>query len=202
MSFSVFGYGSLVNRATLPETIDVRPARVKGWRRAWRASSREVTGGVCAVSVMEDAGSEIEGLLCTFDDTYWPTIEAREYRYDAIPLSGADYADGLSLDGPMLIFKASAGSDHFGDEDNPITLSYIDCILQGFLREFGADGVSRFMETTEGWSVPIVDDRAKPRYPRAQQLSADERKLVDRMLSNVDARLLPADDGGPPRNSW
>ncbi|WP_157961987.1 gamma-glutamylcyclotransferase [Acuticoccus kandeliae] len=157
---------------------------------------------MCAVSVVEDPGCEIEGLVVTFDDRLWPAIEAREYRYDALPLESASFHDDRPHDGPLLIFKASAGSDHFGDEDNPITLTYIDVILQGFLREFGTDGVDRFMATTEGWHVPIVDDRARPRYPRAQQLSTDERNLVDRMLTSVDARLLPADDGGPPRTSW
>lgn len=48
--------------------------------------------------------------------------------------------------------------------------------------EFGEAGVARFFATTDGWDAPILDDRAKPQYPRAQQLSSAETALVDRML--------------------
>ncbi|MBJ3774104.1 gamma-glutamylcyclotransferase family protein [Acuticoccus mangrovi] len=190
MSFSVFGYGSLVNIATLPPYQAVQRASVKGWRRAWRASSATPLGGVCALSVVEDPDAEIDGVVVTFDDATWPTIAAREHRYDPLDL----VHEGETI----TIWRASAGFDHFGDAAHPIHLTYVDCTLQGFLKEFGEAGVARFMATTDGWHVPIIDDRATPRYPRAQQLSNDERKLVDRMLNGVDARVRKAEDGALP----
>jgi len=189
LTFSVFGYGSLVNRGTLPPAVDVRPATVTGWRRAWRAASRSAGRGVCAVSISEAADEAIDGLVVTFEQAIWPAIEAREQRYVWFELDGFGER--------VLAFRAQPEVDRWGDTEHPVSLTYIDCILQGYLREFGEDGVRRFMASTDGWHVPIVDDRAAPRYPRAQVLTADERALVDRMLRGVDATILSADEEGP-----
>ena len=56
---------------------------------------------------------------------------------------------------------------------------YLDVVVQGFLREFGEAGAQRFFETTDGWEVGIVNDRAAPLYPRHRVLSAEERAFVD-----------------------
>ncbi|RAH97030.1 gamma-glutamylcyclotransferase [Acuticoccus sediminis] len=188
MTFSVFGYGSLVNRNTLPPHVSAEPVSLKGWRRAWRASSVAHAGGVCALSVVP-GDDTIEGLLVTFDDDYRPVIDAREYRYDALAAE--------ALGAGALIFRANAEADRFGDAGNPVHLSYVDVVIQGFLREFGEAGVERFMATTDGWHVPILDDRAAPRYPRAQQLTENERDLSDRMLRMVDATFMSTDEALP-----
>ena len=57
-------------------------------------------------------------------------------------------------------------------------MSYLDTVVQGFLREFGAAGVECFFATTGGW-CPLLDDRDAPRYPRSQKTTAAERRLVD-----------------------
>lgn len=188
MTFAVFGYGSLVNRKTLPAHLAARKATLRGWRRAWRATSLAEEGGVCSMSVVpgDDA---IDGLVITFDDAVRPIIDAREYRYDALAAKG--------LGEPVIIFRAAPDIDRFGDRDYPVHLSYLDVIVQGFLAEFGRDGIDRFFATTDGWHVPIVDDRATPRYPRAQHLSVDEKKLTDHMLQKVDATVLSIDEAPP-----
>lgn len=185
MTFSVFGYGSLVNRLTLPPHVSAEPVSLTGWRRAWRATSVAHAGGVCALSVVPGEDT-IEGLLVTFEDEVRPVIDAREYRYD--PLSVEALGEGA------LIFRASADVDRFGDAESPVHLSYVDVVVQGFLTEFGEAGVERFFATTDGWHVPILDDRAAPRYPRAQQLTQNERSLCDRMLTMVDVTFLPTDE--------
>ena len=43
------------------------------------------------------------------------------------------------------------------------------------------------MATTDGWHVPVLDDRAAPRYPRAQTLTDRERILVDDALATAGA---------------
>lgn len=186
MSFSVFGYGSLVNRATLPNAIAIRRVTVTGWRRSWRATSLTPRGGVCALSVVADPSCAIDGLMVTLDDAHWPLIRAREHRYEPLTLCG-EHAGGI-------IFQAAPAVDRFGDADHPIHLSYVDCIVQGYRGEFGPRGVDRLFASTEGWHVPILDDRHALRYPRAQRLSPYELRLVDAMLKTVDANVLPADD--------
>ncbi|WP_075220900.1 gamma-glutamylcyclotransferase family protein [Acuticoccus yangtzensis] len=182
MTFSVFGYGSLVNRGTLPPHVSAEPVTLKGWRRAWRATSVAHAGGVCAMSVVPAEGEAIDGLLVTFEDDVRPVVDAREYRYDAL--------DAPSLGDTAIIYRASAGVDRFGDAENPIHLTYVDVIVQGFLTEFGMAGVERFMASTDGWHVPVLNDRAAPRYPRAQQLTAQETALVDRLLADAGVTFL------------
>ena len=74
-------------------------------------------------------------------------------------------------------------------------LSYVDVVVQGYLREFGEDGVAQFFATTDGWDAPILDDRADPVYPRHQALTAKERAFTDRHLADVGATLVSDDDG-------
>jgi hypothetical protein len=183
-TFTVFGYGSLVNRATLPPFLSARPMRLEGWRRGWRASGETDSGaGVCSLSARPAAGYACDGLAITFERAIWPVIRRREFRYDVVRLE-----DGT------VVFQAERAIDRFGDDDHPLHLSYVDVVLKGFLIEFGAAGVARFMAETEGWHAPILDDRSAPRYPRAQQLEASERALVDKMLKTVDARIITADE--------
>ena len=143
---------------------------------------------MCALSVVPGEDT-IEGLLVTFDDEVRPVVDAREYRYDALSCE--------ELGPDALIFRAQSGVDRFGDAANPVHLSYVDVVVQGFLAEFGEAGVERFMATTDGWHVPILDDRAAPRYPRAQVLTQNERALTDRMLRMVDATFLSTDEAHP-----
>ena len=62
-------------------------------------------------------------------------------------------------------------------------------VVQGFLREYGIDGVQRFFDTTRGWDTPILNDRAAPKYPRAQELTAQETALVDQHLTRLSAQV-------------
>ncbi|WP_323785658.1 hypothetical protein [Thalassovita sp.] len=74
---------------------------------------------------------------------------------------------------------------------HPILLSYLDVVVQGYHQEFGEQGVTRFFQTTDGWDAPILDDRKQPHYPRHQTLARPETRLVDRMLDDIGARLVP-----------
>ncbi len=186
MTFKVFGYGSLVNRGTLPPYVHAERRTVKGWRRAWRKRSPGLgVVGACSLSVVEAPDEEIDGLVVTFEDGMLETITAREHNYD--PLRLADDPD-------VIIFRAKAEVDDYGDHEHPILLSYLDATAQGFLREFGEEGLDRFIATTDGWHVPIVDDRAQPRYARAQQLSSAEEKRINQLLRSVDATPVRAQE--------
>jgi len=74
--------------------------------------------------------------------------------------------------------------EHVGSASKhyPLLQSYVDCVLAGFLAVFGWDGVERFMQSTQGWSAPMLADRAAPLYPRAVQLPDD-------LLAKFDARI-------------
>jgi len=179
-----FGYGSLVNRRT-HDYPEAHQARVKGWRRAWRKSPLRDR---CFLTVVPAADDYIDGLVAAVPDADWAALDAREHAYDRHDVSHAT-AHGIGRAVDVAIYAIPEGQHHDPAPDHPVVLSYIDVVVQGFLAEFGQEGVAHFFETTEGWHVPILDDRARPLYPRAQNLTEEERAQVDEGLARLSAAV-------------
>ncbi|MHA6263475.1 gamma-glutamylcyclotransferase family protein [Arenibacterium sp. CAU 1754] len=180
-----FGYGSLVNRAT-HDFARPQPARLTGWRRAWRHTDLRPVAFLTAVP---DDACEIEGLIAQVPGADWEALDQREWAYDRV---AASHAVTHPLSDPLDIAVYSVPADRHGTPTNahPILLSYLDVVVQGYLREFGRDGVERFFATTSGWDAPILNDRAEPRYPRYQSLSAQETRCVDDHLMELSVRII------------
>ena len=179
-----FGYGSLVNRATHDHT-NAHPARVRGWRRAWVQTSLRTRPYLTAVPSPE---SEILGLVAEVEGD-WAALDRREEAYAQHTVKEIDHPMGSDRD--VRIYAVDPG--HFADASTPpepLILSYIDVVAQGYLQVFGEDGLNHFFETTDGWHHPVHNDRADPIYPRAQRLSHEETALTDSALQNVGARIL------------
>jgi len=176
-----FGYGSLVNRRT-HDYNEAYPARVSGWRRAWRHSP------IRAVSFLTVVPAEdyIDGLIAAVPGADWAHLDARERAYERCEVSEqVSHSAPRKVD--VAIYAIPDGRHHPPNDDNPILLSYLDTVVQGFLTEFGEAGVAHFFESTDGWHAPILDDRARPIYPRHQPLRAEERALVDDWLVTLSA---------------
>lgn len=165
-----FGYGSLVNRGTHAYPGGER-ITVRGWRRVWRHTAHHPSPFLTAVP---DPGGEIDGLTAEVPMGDWQALDAREAGYLRAPLP----------EGPS-IYHIPSNLHPAPDAPLPILLSYLDVVVQGYLAEFGEDGVERFFCTTDGWDAPIHDDRAAPVYPRAQRLTMAEVALVDRWRARV-----------------
>ncbi len=183
MAERVFGYGSLVNRAT-HDMAAVEPARLAGWRRIWM----HLPGRAVAILSVLPAADTIDGLLCSVPGGDWTSLDRREALYRRHPVMARGGGTGPIA---AQIYAVPDPGRQAGP--HPILLSYLDVVVQGLLREFGQDGVARFFATTEGWAAGVLDDRAAPRYPRARALTHAERALVDTGLAAVGA--APA--GGP-----
>jgi len=185
-----FGYGSLVNDRTRPAGGAAARASLAGFRRAWRVRG----GRACALTVVADPASVVRGLVVTEPAANLPALDAREARYRrALAVGGALVHDDGAAPAPQVHYYAVA-PDHDGPGDHgcPILLSYVDCVLQGFLDHWGEAGVAHFVETTDGWDVPVLDDRAAPLYARAQRLTPAERDVVDAALAGAGARRFRA----------
>ncbi len=181
-----FGYGSLVNRGTHQFPHATR-AVAHGWGRAWKHTRlREVA----FLTAVEAPGSSIEGLIAAVPGADWAGLDAREWAYDRLPVGRVDHDHPGALD--VQIYRTKPEHTEDGTRAHPILLSYLDTVVQGYLREFGTDGAERFFATTAGWDTPILDDRAAPRYPRVQVLDAAERDFVDAQLRNVGAARFAA----------
>ena len=180
-----FGYGSLVNRNT-HGFAPIHASQIRGWRRIWqRAPNRPAA----FLSVIADRTSSLDGVIAPVPNDDWVALDAREFSYARIAVTDA-VAHGANDVRDISIYAIPPEHAAPPDKDHPILLSYIDAVLQGYLREFGETGAERFCATTEGWDTPVRNDRAAPVYPRAQLLSRTETTFVDDMLLTLRAKVF------------
>ncbi len=176
-----FGYGSLVNRATHDFPRAAR-ARVRGWARTWK---RTRLRKVAFLTAVEAPGVEIDGLIAAVPGADWTALDEREWAYHRLPVTEITHEHGTVPD--VQIYRTKPEHDTDATEEHPILLSYLDTVIQGYLREFGEAGAIGFFETTQGWDAPILDDRTEPVYARAQVLTREERDFVDERLAQLSA---------------
>ncbi|MCR9124725.1 MAG: gamma-glutamylcyclotransferase [Rhodobacteraceae bacterium] len=178
-----FGYGSLVNRAT-HDYPGARHARLDGWIRAWCHTAARPAAYLTARPA---PGCRIDGLIAAVPGADWAALDLREAAYDRVACA-AQIGQGALPHDDVAVYavRDARGAD---PEGGPILLSYLDVVVQGYLREFGEDGAARFFDTTEGWQVGVLDDRSAPRYPRHQKLAAHERAFVDDHLGRLSVSL-------------
>jgi len=190
-----FGYGSLVNLATLRTPyVAAYPATLKGWRRVWLtrpavAGSFAPEEGLAFLSVEPDANSEIDGLVVIDHAASLPSLDERESLYDRHTLDRAELTiqggdDKLCGIAPYYLYVAQKVSA-VGSPSPYILRSYLDAVSQGFLTHFGSEGLRRFKETTANFHYQIREDRLAPIYPRSVELSAEEDAAVQAMFPMV-----------------
>lgn len=180
-----FGYGSLVNRAT-HDYRQAHHASLPGWRRAWRHTTLRPVAFLTAEPASESC---IAGLIAAVPAADWAALDLREAAYDRHPVCESVQHPLLPRP-PVSVYAIPPDRQTAPSEAFPVLLSYLDVVVQGYVREFGAEGVADFFATTAGWEAPILDDRSAPVYPRHQRLSASERALTDDHLARVGARII------------
>jgi len=195
MTISYFGYGSLVKASTLGKEARIVPGQLTGWVRAWRVRGLGQSGhGVCVLTVRAGGDQTIDGVMAVEPRHRLPDLEQREHKYDRVDGIGGKFrCDASGKAGPNDMFLFQAKNEHaaWGDEDHPILQSYLDCVLAGYFEIWGWEGVARFLDTTEGWHVPILPDRAAPRYGRAQVIGPELLEGIDAALAAHGVRYLP-----------
>ncbi len=180
-----FGYGSLVNRRTHAYN-EAHPARITGWRRVWRhVATREVA----FLTAYPAKDATLDGLIALVPGGDWDALDQREFSYLRETAEGV--AHPLQSEPDVHIYHAPPHLHAPATEKHPVILSYLDAVVQGYLQEFGTDGVRNFFDTTDGWDAPIRDDRRAPVYSRHQSLTRVERSLVDSELDRVGAHVGP-----------
>lgn len=198
-SIAYFGYGSLVNLATLQTPfISAQPALLKGWKRVW-LSRPQVEGsfapfsGLAFLSVKPSSATTIEGMLVEDYSSSLSALDAREALYDRVQLK----ADNVELIGPDQS-KKSAHSFLYVAQPDPQTLveqpqilrSYLDVVFKGYLDHFGEDALVQFVETTENFYLGVLEDRDSPIYPRSVKCTDAELKLFDNVVPQGGLKAL------------
>lgn len=179
-----FGYGSLVN-STTHSYEDVHPARLHGWRREWRHTELRPIAFLVAVP---DTSTDIDGIIAHVPGDDWNALDEREFAYTRIH-STPNITHPITAPVEIAVYKARDDIVVPADTRHPILLSYLDVVVQGYLQQFGEQGVADFFATTTGWDAPILHDRADPQYPRHRVLTKTETALVDHHLAALDAKF-------------
>ena len=180
-----FGYGSLVNRRTHSYG-GCQPATLTGWRRVWVSSTRRNRS---FLSIEPHAGATVQGLVAEVPNADWTALDDREFAYFRSPVTTRLLGETALSDRPAQLYQARAELIDSAPRKKPILLSYLDVVIQGYLEQFGTEGVAAFLETTAGWDAPVQNDRDAPIYGLHQRLTAAETALVDRCLADLSAQV-------------
>ena len=190
-----FGYGSLVNAATLRTSyVSLKKARLKGWRRHWQSRGIETvaqpagTGtratqiNLALLSIHHHAETTIDGMLVLDRAEHLEKVDEREARYERVELpveclEVPEKGSGEALPERLYVYvaqeqQAPAHTEH-------LLQSYLDAVMAGFHSAHGPEGVDRFIATTIGFDRPIHCDRSAPLYPRAVEIAPEMASLLD-----------------------
>jgi hypothetical protein len=187
-----FGYGSLVNRATLrTKFLGIRRASVTGWRRFWMPRAAPMPA---LLSVRPHEDFETQGVVVYDRADHLPAVDEREagYARRVVMPGHVRIENAASHDVPLFIYEASPAEPDAAEAGATILQSYLDAVLQGFLSLYGEEGVARFVAETEGFETAISADRSNPRYPRPVTVSPAEADLFDRLVRERGARIVDA----------
>jgi cation transport regulator ChaC len=178
---AVFGYGSLVSRRSVAETLGHDapapvPARLAGWRRRWslvRDNARAEKGfepidgdpfDFCLGLNIERApdardGDWPNGALIEMTEAEIDRLDLRELRYDRVEVTGDVRTDaGHGFD---VVFTYTAKERNFAAHPPPravVLASYLRACEAAF-DALGPEELTRFAKTTEPIPVRIVEGR-------------------------------------------
>ncbi|MFP8965717.1 gamma-glutamylcyclotransferase family protein [Pokkaliibacter sp. CJK22405] len=183
--FWYFGYGSLVNDRTRPADTVAQAYELQGWRRRWSHRVFTAEGqGHTSLTVHADDSCSILGVLVQSPKVHLPALDEREVGYHRYGLACASAFLGADA------FLYHSTPDYFlpADEAFPILQSYLDVVLSGYLLHYGEEAAIAFIQTTDGWDLPILNDRAAPVYPRAVALNEETLAHLDQLLAEYAGR--------------
>jgi hypothetical protein len=198
MADYVFGYGSLLERAsrtrTNPEAVGAWPARVSGYERGWFHRFADHIGSTCTfLGAVKAPDKTVNGVIYRVAD--FTSTRDREIGYTATPLS-ANEITMLDGGGPFDIGEAVKVYIFVSNPDSisptkeptpafPMVQSYVDLCINGCLeldalyRTLNGSFTPEFIRTTTGWNANWVNDRI---YPRRPFIYAPNAGAIDKAL--------------------
>ena len=181
MTHYLFGYGSLIDSASRDKTGETGqslPVQVSGFERAWNVVAAK--GGYMAVGITPSQNAWCNGVIVEVGVEELPKFDIRERLYHrvVIPHHAVTMLSGEILPAGS-IWTYVVSQPGYPSESCPLIQSYIDVILTGCLA-ISPDFAATFIDTTIGWHPAWLEDRARPRYPRA---------MSDVSASEIDALL-------------
>ena len=199
MADYVFGYGSLLERAsrtrTNPDAIGAWPARVTGYHRGWFHQFADSAGSSCTYLGAEKIkGQTINGVVYRVADIDATKRRETGYTADELAADDIEMLDGgvplkIGSDLKVYIFVSNPESISKTKEPTPkfpIVQSYVDICINGCLeleslyRRVTDTFTEEFIRTTSGWNANWVNDRI---YPRRPFIYAPNASAIDKALN-------------------
>jgi hypothetical protein len=189
----VFGYGSLIERAsrtrTNPDAVAAWPARVTGYQRGWFHQFANNVGSSCTyLGAVTKPGATTNGVIYKVED--FEKTKERETGYTADPVKGTiEMLDGGAPwdRGEVYIFISNPEDISKTKEPTPalpMVESYVDICVNGCLEiealyRTASGFVQEFIQSTTGWNKYWVNDRL---YPRRPFIYAPNASAIDQAL--------------------
>jgi len=191
-----WGHRALINAHTRSEQTPGNDAIHAANHSGWTVLSVEHRG--YKADLPGKSVGAVEGMIVTVDRTELPALDAREKGYKRLELARSDFefmdtgdiesghssstlADAVAE--TIYMYVSEEKNAAYACAEFPLLQSYVDCVMAGFESEFGSAGLQRFIDTTLGWSAPMLEDRSDPRYVRSVSLCAQQARRYDNLLA-------------------
>ena len=176
MRIAVFAYGSLVNAASVAQTLGTAagapiPAELTGWRRRWslvrdnlssektfaRAGDGSVPPYVLALNLepAPDRDDGPNGALIELDDAALARLDLRELRYDRVDVTGQLGVAGEAFD---RVVTYTAKPESFAKEppDGAVILATYLSAVEAAFDALAPHALDRWRETTDSPPVEVI----------------------------------------------
>lgn len=182
----IFAYGSLLNKNTWSFEAEMELVSLGGWVREWRQIVSLERGDICALTISPHSSHSIEGIVLKVDNSALEVLGDREVSYDKTLLENNNLNSFNTkksfINQSTFTYTASKKTGVWANQEAPILLSYIDVVAKGYHDLFGWQGVLDFFKSTQGWNLPILNDREDPIYPRATKHDKGFLDLIDQQI--------------------
>lgn len=186
----VLGYGSLLSRDSRERYSQIFtqgiPVQVAGFQRAW--VTRSIAEQQTYVGAIADSNSQLNAQL--IPTAINPQLKDREkdYRFVEVNAKALSFAHV-----PMTETLARTLDSHTfwlcetldilpADHQFPVSQTYIDTCISGCLEHGGEAQAQAFVQHTQLWAHPRINDRKAPKYPRAAKVDESTQRKIDDIL--------------------
>ena len=189
MSDYMIGYGSLLSsysrRTYSGIQSEIRPVIATGWRRGWTVRYGDEAATYAGVRPV--AGHILHAALVPTEITDALRHRERGYVFTELDPSSVHPAGEDRSDLPEGRYWIVVNREQVrADANHPIPQTYVDTCLAGCLETGGHARARAFIQATELWDAPWVNDRdaAAPLYPRRTPLDNAARAQIDGLLED------------------
>lgn len=191
----VVGYGSLLSHDSRLRYSDLNcsviPVTLRGWQRAWNTRSYEEMQTY--VGAQQTDNGALNGVVLPIREIS-PELQKREQDYEFVPVNLEELEFLSTCDQHLRYQEVLQGKQIWvcqnvkpqsAMKDYPIYQSYIDTCLAG-CHETEIDGFDElFINSTIHWEDHWINDRKKPRYPRAAILNDYQQAAIDALFDDL-----------------